>query len=190
MRVIAGTARGIQLRVPKRVTRPTADRVREAVFSSLAARVPGARVLDLFAGSGAMGIEALSRGAEEAVFVEKNAEATEVIRANLEKTRLLSRAHVRASDVEKFFRGVPASGRKFDLVFADPPYRKDDGDRDWVGFLLACGSLRGALSPDGLLVIECMKGPLASETEPSGWSISAHRAYGSTEVFYFAPGIE
>ncbi|MDG2124071.1 MAG: 16S rRNA (guanine(966)-N(2))-methyltransferase RsmD, partial [Verrucomicrobiales bacterium] len=133
MRVIAGESGGVPLKVPKTVTRPTADRVREAVFSILAERVVGARVLDVFAGSGALGIEALSRGAESAVFVEQNRGACEVLRGNLEKTGLVGWAGVVCGDALKC---VGKLGREFDLVFADPPYVKKPGDRDFGKALL------------------------------------------------------
>ncbi len=88
MRVVAGSAGGIPLSAPESAARPTMDRVKAAIFSSLGARVPGARVLDLFAGGGGLGIEALSRGCAEATFVDNDARAVEAIRANLQKTRL------------------------------------------------------------------------------------------------------
>ena len=122
MRVIAGSAGGIGLAVPKRGVRPTMDRVKTAIFSSLGDAVIGARVLDLFAGSGALGIEALSRGASSVVFVEGDGQSAEIIESNLAKTKLKGR--IRQQDVFDFLRH--ASGAElFDIVFADPPVRKD-----------------------------------------------------------------
>ena len=120
MRVVAGTARGVRLRAKEGLTtRPTTDRVKEAVFGSLQFDIPGAKVLDLFAGSGGMGIEALSRGAESAVFVERDREAVRIIKSNLEATRLTQRARVMAEDCQT---AVSALCEPFDFIFMDPPY--------------------------------------------------------------------
>lgn len=121
MRVIAGVARGVPLVVPRdRGTRPITDRVKETLFGILGDRVPGARVLDLYAGSGAIGIEALSRGAAHATFVERAPSALAAMRTNLERTRLGDAARVEPRDVEAFLRD-PAGG-PWGLVFLDPPY--------------------------------------------------------------------
>jgi len=123
MRVIAGSARGVSLRAPKdRATRPITDRVKETLFAILGDRVPDARVLDLYAGSGAIGIEALSRGAPSADLVERGRTAVEAIRANLSSTRLADDARVHEADVESY---LAASGDgPWDLVFLDPPYEQ------------------------------------------------------------------
>jgi 16S rRNA (guanine966-N2)-methyltransferase len=122
MRVIAGQYRGRRLQAPAgEATRPTSDRVREALFSVLGARVEGARVLDLFAGSGALGIEALSRGAAEATFVDSAPAAIRALRANLEA--LGAEGEVRRADAGRFLGGASAAARQYDLVFLDPPYR-------------------------------------------------------------------
>ena len=121
MRVIAGVHGGRRLRAPAGVdTRPTSDRVREALFSILGDEVEGARVLDLFAGSGALGIEALSRGAAEATFVDAAEAAIRCVRANLEALSL--DAHARRSEAGAFLRWASARGHHYDLVFLDPPY--------------------------------------------------------------------
>jgi 16S rRNA (guanine(966)-N(2))-methyltransferase RsmD len=120
-RVIAGTARSIRLDAPGPATRPLADRVKQTLFAILEPDLPGARFLDLFAGSGAAGIEALSRGAEHATFVERDATAGRVIRANLKRTGLAGeRADVVRADVLAWLRS--AAWRKYDLAFVDPPY--------------------------------------------------------------------
>src|SRR6478736_4977727 len=119
MRVIAGRAGGIRLAVPKHGVRPTMDRVKAAIFSSLGEEVIGARVLDLFAGTGSLGIEALSRGAASALFVEENAAALAAIERNLARTKLEGR--VRRQDVFGFLRAVQMP-EQFRIVFADPPY--------------------------------------------------------------------
>jgi 16S rRNA (guanine966-N2)-methyltransferase len=121
MRVIAGSARGVPLRAPKdRATRPITDRVKETLFAILGDRVPDARVLDLYAGSGAIGIEALSRGAASAVFVEHGRAAVEAIGANLAATRTVADARVHASNAEAYLRATTEG--PFDLVVLDPPY--------------------------------------------------------------------
>ena len=123
MRVIAGSARGMKLKVPRGgAVRPTADRVREALFSTLAGRLAGAAVLDLFAGSGAIGIEALSRGAESCIFVEKNRTHAAVIEVNLAKTGLAGRARLLRLDVQKALELLTRERFQADLVFMDPPY--------------------------------------------------------------------
>ena len=121
MRVIAGAYGGRRLRAPAGLdTRPTSDRVREALFSVLGGEVEEARVLDLFAGSGAVGIEALSRGAAAATFVDAAEAAVRCVRANLEALSL--RAVVRRSDATAFLKSASARGHLYDLVFLDPPY--------------------------------------------------------------------
>ena len=121
MRVIAGRYGGRRLQTPAgAATRPTADRVREALFSVLADRVIDARVLDLFAGSGALGLEALSRGAAEATFVDSAPAAVKAVKANLET--LDASAVVRRADARAFLRTARAQARHYDLVFLDPPY--------------------------------------------------------------------
>ena len=123
MRVIAGRYGGRRLQTPAgAATRPTADRVREALFSVLADRVLDARVLDLFAGSGALGLEALSRGAAEATFVDSAPAAVKAVKANL--AALDASAVVRRADARAFLRTARAQARHYDLVFLDPPYRR------------------------------------------------------------------
>ncbi|HLS03062.1 MAG TPA: 16S rRNA (guanine(966)-N(2))-methyltransferase RsmD [Beutenbergiaceae bacterium] len=126
MRVIAGTARGHRLRVPDKGTRPTSERVREAMFSRLDhfGVLNGARVLDLYAGSGSLGIEALSRGALSAVFVDSARSATRVCQENLKTTGFLAVSRVHTTTVASFLRPAKKP-RTFDLVFVDPPYDFD-----------------------------------------------------------------
>jgi len=123
MRIVAGEWGGRRIEAPAgRDTRPTADRVREAWMSAVAAELPGARVLDLFAGSGALGLEALSRGAAHATFVENAPAALRALRANLSALGAEERAEVARADALRFVAGVEAGA--FDLAFADPPYGK------------------------------------------------------------------
>lgn len=121
MRVIAGTARGMTLAAPRdRATRPITDRVKETLFGIVGARVLDAEVLDLYAGSGAVGIEALSRGADRCTFVERSRQAVAVLDANLARVGLADRARVVTADVERFLAAPP--GTRYDLAVLDPPY--------------------------------------------------------------------
>lgn len=120
MRVITGSARGVQLKTPDgMVTRPTTDRVKEAMFSIIHFNIPGAAVLDLFGGTGQLGIEALSRGAKSAVFVDAGEPACRLIRENLKRSRLEGQGRVVRSDYLDF---LSRTKEKFDIIFLDPPY--------------------------------------------------------------------
>ena len=125
MRVIAGSARSLKLiTVDSMDTRPTTDRIKETLFNMLSTDVPGCRFLDLFSGSGAIGIEALSRGAELAVFVENSRKALECINRNLEFTKLKDRARVMPVDAVQGISMLERQGEAFNIVFMDPPYGK------------------------------------------------------------------
>jgi 16S rRNA (guanine(966)-N(2))-methyltransferase RsmD len=158
MRIIGGTAKGRRLATLRSwALRPTPDRVREALFNILGSRVVGARVLDLFAGSGAVGLEALSRGASAAVFVEAHEAACRLIERNLQACGLQERAEVWQADVLEALTRLRARGASFDLVFLDPPYRSALGDATLQR--LGDGAL---LAADGLVVAEhFFKRPLA-----------------------------
>ena len=130
MRIIAGTAGGRRLRSLKgRAMRPTQDRVREALFNIIGEAVSGSRFLDLFAGAGGVGIEALSRGAERAVFVENHPPAAAAIRDNLTACGFSSGYRVLKADALRFISGAERRGESFDIVFVDPPYRSDLAER-------------------------------------------------------------
>lgn len=138
-RVIAGTARGLRLDAPGPGTRPLGDRVKQTLFAILEPDLPGARVLDLYAGSGAAGIEALSRGAQHATLVERDAAAVRVIAANLARTSLADRATVVTADVLAWLRlreDAPAS--RFTMVFIDPPYGEPDRVEATLAALVEC----------------------------------------------------
>jgi 16S rRNA (guanine966-N2)-methyltransferase len=175
VRIIAGERKGHTIIAPKGLeTRPTSDRVRENVFNIVAPWVEGARVLDLYAGSGAMGLEALSRGAQAVVFVEADPAAVCAIERNLDKLRLTSATVVRLG-VTTGLAQEAAAGRKYDLVLADPPYAMIDYDT-------LARYLPRVLAEDGLLVLES-----AAKTEPElpGLAVRTTRRYGSTRVTVF-----
>lgn len=155
MRVIAGTFRSRVLQAPSGLsTRPTSDRLRETLFNVLAPRIQGASFLDLYAGSGAVGIEALSRGAASASFVERAPAALKALRENLARLGIGSGFHIHAESVAAFFRSaksVPAAER-YDIVFLDPPY---DAAPEYAATLgLLGGPTQGILSPAALVVAE------------------------------------
>ena len=172
MRIIAGSARGTRLAPVPQSVRPTSDRVRESLFNALGQFFSGS-VLDLYAGTGALGMEALSRGAGHAVFVEKDRRALAAIRENLRRTRLADRAEVLAGDVGRVLDRMLTDRRQFNLIFADPPYRIATAEVE--GVLSRLGLL---LAPGGLVVIE-------SGGPPAGGTIlekGATRRYGGTYV--------
>lgn len=186
MRVIAGSAGGLRLAVPKRGVRPTMDRVKAAIFSSLSDAVVGARVLDLFAGSGGLGIEAVSRGASSVVFVEQDRQSADVIEHNLATTKLTGR--VRRLDVFDFLRHA-SSGETFQIVFADPPYDKTDSGESFTEKLLTSRELPELIDPAGTFVLE--KRPSEILPEIKLWRIARQKTYGATEVLFlkqFATG--
>jgi len=174
LRIVAGSRKGARIFAPKGLdTRPTGDRVREAVFN-LIGPVDGAEVLDLYAGSGAMGLEALSRGAARATFVESDREAAETILKNLDKLKLEG-AVVFREDARRKLAADAAGGRRYDLVLADPPYAMTD-------YTSIARYLPRVLSDDGLLVLET-----AAKTEPElpELAVRTSRKYGSTRVTVF-----
>ena len=177
MRVIAGTAGGLQLKVPRSGVRPTMDRVKAAIFSSLGEKVIGAHVLDLFAGAGGLGIEALSRGAASAVFVESNRNAARAIERNLAIAGVDGR--VRARDAFEYLKY--ATGL-FDIIFADPPYEAAPGAKAFTDLLLNNPSIPLLLAPDGVFVLE--KRPGECLPEHRQWKIVRARRYGATEVIF------
>jgi 16S rRNA (guanine966-N2)-methyltransferase len=136
-RVIAGSAKGVRLATPGEGTRPLSDRVKQTLFAILEPDLPGARVLDLFAGSGAGGIEALSRGASGAVFVERDAAAVRVIDRNLSQARLLELATVRRAEAIVYLRERAAADGPFDVVIVDPPYADTETMGRTIGLLEA-----------------------------------------------------
>lgn len=182
MRVIAGSAGGLQLSVPKHGVRPTMDRVKAAIFSSLGDSVIGAQVLDLFAGTGGLGIEALSRGAASATFVEEDRQSIAAIEKNLSRTNFHGR--VRQQDVFDFLkRASPAE--KFRIVFADPPYEKMKSGEGFTEKLLSSEDLPQLVERGGLFVLE--KRPAERISESRFWELVRAKKYGATEVLFFRP---
>lgn len=193
-RIIAGLARGTQLRAPAgNRTRPTTDRVREALFSTLAAwaggaerppsdQLTGIRFLDLYAGSGAIGLEAASRGATEAVLIEKNRVAIEAIQRNLAATKLGDRVRLQPMSVGSFLATEP---RPFDVIWLDPPYAAPADEVDAV-LAQIC---EGWLVSDGLVVIERSKrdpDPDWPASLPEQWT----RRYGETQLHFGRPAAQ
>jgi 16S rRNA (guanine966-N2)-methyltransferase len=178
MRVIAGRAGGLRLDCPDGVARPMMDRVRGAVFSSLGEALAEARVLDLFSGSGALGIEALSRGAASCVFVDRHRKAVEAIRRNLARAKL--QGTVRGQDVGAFVARAEPSA--FDLVFADPPFALDPADSAHPARLLAGDALARCVAPDGLFVVEV---PAEPPPGNASWELLRSRRYGQAWVAYY-----
>jgi 16S rRNA (guanine966-N2)-methyltransferase len=175
MRIIAGTAKGRRLTGPPGLdTRPLTDRAKEALFSSLGARILDARVLDLYAGSGSLGLEALSRGAASAVFVERDRRALDALRRNIDLVGI--GGTVVASDVEVFLDRTSVG---FDVVFVDPPYRIDDEATAAV-----MGSVAAVCAPGGLVILHRRRGGDVPAT-PEGLHLEGSRRYGDVELWRF-----
>lgn len=187
IRVIAGTAGGLLLEVPGVPgLRPTSDRARESLFNVLGPRLPGARVLDVFAGTGALGIEALSRGAASAVFVERSGRAREALERNLRHCGLADRSEIVGENWRPGLEGLARAGgppARFDLALFDPPYRWEGARRCLE--LLAAG---GLLAPDGLAVVEHRRGAGPGEVE--GWERTRVLEVGDTAFSMYRPGLE
>ncbi len=175
MRIIAGQARGVKLAPVPPDVRPTSDRVREAIFNSLGQFFDGGEVLDLYAGTGALGIEALSRGCERATFVEKNARAVRTVRENLGRAGFEEKGEVLRGDVAEVLGRVVLKQRKFRLIFADPPYRIPPRE---IGGVLE--RLAALLAPGGRVVLESGDPPGQITESLKGGS----RRYGGTVVTF------
>ncbi len=181
MRIISGSAKGLILKAPSGLaTRPTADRVREALFDIIGTKVSAAKFLDLFAGSGAVGIEALSRGAASAVFVEKQRQAVAIIAANLKWTNLEGQAEVLVLPVDRALKLLAKRQAKFDLVFLDPPYK----------LALASKALELLVNLDLIaeqswLIAETLKAE--EPPEPRGLHLVRRAEYGQTALNFYQP---
>lgn len=177
MRIIAGEARSRQLKTPEgRDTRPTLDRVRENMFNILRMRTPGARVLDLFAGSGALSLEAVSRGAAFAVMVDHDRAAIAAERANVEALRFGDRTRILSMDWRRAVSLLQAENERFDLVFLDPPYAM----RDMTEVMAALTPL---LREDALVVLEHQADVMPATAD--GYRMTDNRKYGYVGVSFF-----
>lgn len=181
MRIIAGTAGRTAIKVPPAVTRPTTDFVRQAIFSILGERVQNARVLDLFAGSGAIGLEALSRGAQSCLFIDEHRQACSVITQNLAKAHLHAGRSLKA-DVPSFLKRDTAT---YDLIFADPPYWKYHGAKDHIGDILQSQLIAPRLAPDAWFIAE-ISANQSSPTAPD-LTLSDRREYGGSAILFYNP---
>jgi 16S rRNA (guanine(966)-N(2))-methyltransferase RsmD len=182
VRVIAGALKGRRLVTPRgATTRPTADQVRIALMDTLAPRLPDARVLDLFAGAGGVGLEALSRGAAHVTFVERDPRALDALLENIRTLDLESRTDVVRGDVVRQLARLAGEGRRFEIVFLDPPYATDDAERT----LAALGD--GALiAPEGLVIAQHLtKRPLP---EYGALRAFRDRRFGETTLTFFRAG--
>lgn len=180
LRVTGGSLSGRRFRAPGGEVRPTSDRVREALFGRLGS-LEGARVLDLYAGSGALGIEAISRGAVEATFVEREARTLVVLRANLEALGIDPIASVAPGDVPAVVRRLGRAKERFDLVLVDPPYASEEPTRAFEALVSAA-----VLSPGAMLVLERDKRDPSPQVE--GLAAVDERRYGDTVVARFVAG--
>lgn len=190
MRVIAGELKGRRILSPRgRDVRPTYDRVRESLFGILEPDIPGSLVLDLFAGSGSLGIEALSRGATEVVFVERSTAVLRVLEENITALGLEDRSFVLKGDALRLARDRRIPRAPFDLVFVDPPYSSGDAGRSLV-------LLPPLLAPGALVVVEQAATPRRSRRdavgpgptdEPAGLIETRRRRYGTTELVFYRP---
>lgn len=178
MRVIGGTARGIPLKaVPGDTTRPILDRVKTPLFDILRPDLPGLRVLDLFAGTGAVGIEALSQGAARAVFLDIEKRAVETIRHNLSATKLSDHAEVRLTDAFLYLKKVTES---FDLIYIAPPQYKGI----WVEALRAIEERPQVLARDGQVIVQIDPKEF-EEVQLATLALADRRKYGATELLFF-----
>ena len=176
MRVIAGSAKRIQLKTIEGMdTRPTTDRIKETLFNMISEYLADSKFLDLFSGSGAIGIEALSRGAEYAVFVEQNPKAVACIKDNLQATKLASKAEVLSTDVLSALRRLNGS-RQFDYIFMDPPY-----DQLLEKQVLEYLKDTELLSPDALIIVEASLETDMSYVTELGFSIIKEKVYKSNK---------
>jgi len=180
MRVISGAAKGRRLKAPKgRALRPTADRVKEALFNILPHDLSGRKVLDLFAGTGNLSIEALSRGAKAAVLVDVSREATRAIEENVRGLGLTGRSRVLTAPVFKSVRMLARREEKFDLIFLDPPY-----DKELVGETLKAIAAEGILAESGVVVAEHSVREKVQERY-GALALSDRRRYGDTQLSFF-----
>ena len=183
MRVLAGALKGRRLETPRgSTTRPTADQVRIALMDTLTPRLPGARLLDLFAGAGGVGLEALSRGAAHATFVERDARAVAALRANVETLGVTAETRVERGDVRAALERLARDGPRFDVVFLDPPY-----DEDLVTPTLERLGGSPVVEPDALVIAQHLTKKPPAETIGRLHAYRARR-FGETTLTFFRAG--
>lgn len=184
MRVIAGSARHLTLKTIEGMdTRPTTDRIKETLFNMLQYQIAGSRFLDLFSGSGAIGIEALSRGASEAVLVEQNPRAVSCIKENLKTTRLEDRAMVMATDVMSALKRLEDRSGPFDFIFMDPPYNHQH-EQTVLEYLIHSG----LVDNDTTIIVEASKETSVDWIEPMGWQIARVKDYKTNKHIFVTKG--
>lgn len=180
MRIITGSAKGTQLKAPTGLsTRPTTDRVKESLFGILGCLVEDAVVFDIFAGTGNLSLEALSRGASRAIAVDKSANCQRIIRENGEKTRLSDKITVLKGDGLRYLEQYAQKGQQFDLIFADPPY-----EQGFVAKVIAVVREVAALADGGVLVVEHTKKEMIAEDSLGELEIRRQERYGETMVSF------
>lgn len=179
VRVISGSARGLKLNTPgdDRV-RPTTDRVKESMFNIVQDWVYDSQVLDLFAGSGALGIEALSRGASQAVFCDNSLDSIKIIKSNIEKARVVDRSQIVSGDYKRCLRDMEAKNQSFDMIFVDPPYYKGLFE-EVLDTISACKILK----KDGIVIVEHdAKKPIG---QVEGLEVYKEKKYGITMLTFY-----
>lgn len=180
LRVISGSAKGHKLKtINGMTTRPTSDKVKGSIFNILASHIPGAAVLDVFGGTGSLGIEALSRGAESAVFFDKSTECCGVIRENLAHTKLTEQARVFHTDYAAGIAKMHAEGKKFDIIFLDPPYHKN-----FIQETLKILVNNDIIGDDGILIAEHSSSDILPEAFGNLVAVDS-RKYGDTTVTFY-----
>lgn len=186
MRIITGSAKGTKLKTPSGLeTRPTADRVKESVFNILGQAVDDVLVLDLFAGTGNLGLEALSRGARHGVFVDQSLASVNIIKENAARTKLVDKVEIYRNEVLRALDNIIIkSGRMFSLIFCDPPY-----NQGLAGAVLQKIDTNSILEPDGIVIIEHSRHePIASEWEKL--QLKRTEKYGETLVSFLISNVD
>ncbi|MEF9958366.1 MAG: 16S rRNA (guanine(966)-N(2))-methyltransferase RsmD [Niameybacter sp.] len=179
MRVISGKSRGTKLEAPEGMnTRPTVDRIKETLFNMISFDIPGCTFLDLFSGSGAIGIEALSRGAKQAVLVEHYADALKCISKNLEKTRLQDDAIVYNIDIYTALQRIHQKNQRFDIIFMDPPYALDGIER-----VMQCIQTYDLLNEKGYVILE--RGTTPAPLQFENFELIKEKTYKTTTLSFF-----
>ena len=184
MKIITGIARGMNIETLEgEATRPTSQRVKEAIFSMIQFEVENTCVLDLFAGSGQMGLEALSRGASRAVFIDEAREAMEIVKANAKKTGFFEKSHFLVSDYRNYLRKA-AGKERFDIVFIDPPYAER------IAIDAMARVVAAEMVKEGTLFVLESEEDLSGEAVPEGLTLQRAKKYGRAFVHIFRYGQE